>query len=230
MKSKEFVLSEQTTVRIIKRSTSRHVRLSISPSGEIKVSQPTWLPYKVGLDFAKSKLVWIEAQKPEINLLTNSQAIGKNHHLKFETTNKSSVTTRLTDLEAIVFLPSAIDSSSKAAQDAARRVAKKALLSQGNKLLPQRTQQLADKYDYDFNELKVKSLKSRWGSCDSNKNITLSLYLMQLPWPLIDYVIIHELNHTKVMQHGPKFWNLMGTKLPEAKQLRKEIKQYKAHI
>jgi predicted metal-dependent hydrolase len=230
MKAKEFVVGDHTAVTIIKRSSSRHVRLSISPNGQVKVSIPAWLPYKVGIDFAKSKQKWIESQRPEQTLLTDGQSIGKNHHLRFMATSKNTITTRLSDVEAIVFIPDNFNSTDAKIQLAAKRVAKKALLSQGNMLLPLRLRQLADKYDYKYNQIKIKSLKTRWGSCDSHQNITLNLFLMLLPWELIDYVIIHELNHTVIMQHGPKFWNLMQTKLPNVNDLRKQIKSYKPII
>jgi hypothetical protein len=49
---------------------------------------------------------------------------------------------------------------------------------------------------------------------------------MQLPWHLIDYVLVHELTHTKVMRHGTPFWNELERHIPGAKQFRKEINQY----
>ena len=49
---------------------------------------------------------------------------------------------------------------------------------------------------------------------------------MQLPWHLIDYVMLHELTHTKVMQHGAPFWRELELHVPHAKQLRKEIGEY----
>lgn len=230
MKSKEFVLNEQTTVKIVKRSSSRQIKLTISSSGEVKVSIPSWMPYKLGLDFAKSKSDWISKQKPEKTLLVNGQSIGKNHHLVFKTTTAKSVTTRLNDIEAIVFLPVEVSIDNQLAQSAANKIAKRALLTQGRALLPIKVKELSQKYGYDFNEIKVKSLKTRWGSCDSNKNITLNLFLMQLPWELIDYVILHELTHTKIMHHGVDFWQAMENSQPGSKDLRKQLKSFKTNI
>jgi predicted metal-dependent hydrolase len=97
-------------------------------------------------------------------------------------------------------------------------------------LLPIRLQQLSKKYDYQYASVSIKSLKSRWGSCDSNNNISLNLYLMELPWELIDYVLVHELNHTIAMHHGPDFWQKMEAKMPNSKLLRKQLKQYRAGL
>jgi predicted metal-dependent hydrolase len=75
--------------------------------------------------------------------------------------------------------------------------------------------------------VQIRKLTARWGSCSSAKVITLSYYLMQLPWPLIDYVLLHELSHTEHMNHGSDFWGKFESVLPGAKVLRKEIRTYK---
>ena len=49
---------------------------------------------------------------------------------------------------------------------------------------------------------------------------------MQLPQHLIDYVIIHELVHTKHMNHGPAFWDEFGKHLENPKEIKKEMKNY----
>jgi predicted metal-dependent hydrolase len=50
---------------------------------------------------------------------------------------------------------------------------------------------------------------------------------MQLPWHLIDYVLLHELTHTKVMRHGAPFWEELERHAPTAKLLRKEINTHR---
>ena len=50
---------------------------------------------------------------------------------------------------------------------------------------------------------------------------------MQLPWDLIDYVILHELAHTRVMNHGPEFWAVLTAMLPDAAQKRKVMRRQK---
>ena len=72
----------------------------------------------------------------------------------------------------------------------------------------------------------VKRLKSRWGSCDQHTNIILNIFLMQLPWECIDYVLLHELTHTNVLHHGPDFWLAMTQVLPNVTQLRKAMRDY----
>ncbi|HUA13382.1 MAG TPA: SprT family zinc-dependent metalloprotease [Candidatus Sulfotelmatobacter sp.] len=223
MPFKEFYLEPKQTIKIYKRRNARNIRLSVDAHGQIKVSIPTWAPYQAGLQFAKKHSTWIEDKTPKKNILASGQAVGKSHHLYFNRTNSNKVTTRVSDTEVLVFVPQDIEPTSPPAQTAARRGSIKALRMQSEKLLPQRVAQLAAKSDTNYSSIKVKPLKSRWGSCDQRKNIVLNIYLMQLPWELIDYVILHELTHTKVLKHNDKFWATLSSYLPKAKALRKEL-------
>jgi hypothetical protein len=49
---------------------------------------------------------------------------------------------------------------------------------------------------------------------------------MQLPWQLIDYVLLHELTHTTILRHGPDFWRALEAVLPNARVLKKAMREY----
>src|SRR5690606_36436720 len=102
--------------------------------------------------------------------------------------------------------PAGTDPAHPRVQKAAQAAAIRALRKEAETLLPQRLRTLAEQTGFTYNSVAVKQPKSRWGSCSHQKHITLNLFLMQLPWRLIDYVLLHELTHTKVMRHGPPFW------------------------
>lgn len=101
------------------------------------------------------------------------------------------------------------------------------LRKEAKRLLPDRTKQLADRYGFSFSDVKIQSSKTRWGSCSRTRSINYSLYLMLLPAHLVDYVILHELCHTREMNHGVKFWAWMDKVTNgNSKELRKELKNY----
>lgn len=225
MAFKKFALNDTTSVTIYKRKASRSLRLSISSKGEVRVSIPAWTPYLAGLQFAKSRADWIESQRKPASVLISGQAVGKAHHLSFlPSSGASKVTSRVIASGIFIKYPANMSSSDPAVQAVVEKASIRALRTQAEKLLPQRLKTLAAKYDFEYNDVAIKQLKSRWGSCDQQKHIVLNLFLMQLPWELIDYVILHELTHTRHLHHGPKFWGDMENILPHIKDYRRAMR------
>jgi predicted metal-dependent hydrolase len=221
------------TVKLYKRKGSRALRLTVSLAGEVRVSIPYWLPYDAGARFASTKVDWIQAQLRErtTTVLIDGQAIGKSHHMNFVSDSAvSRITARVQGQQIRITHPDYILFNDPEVQVIAERAAIRALRVQAERLLPQRLQTLAAVHGFTYKSSAVKRLTSRWGSCDNETNIILNLYLIQLPWELIDYVVIHELTHTRALNHGPDFWNEFEKHLPEAKKLRRQIKQYRPVI
>lgn len=102
------------------------------------------------------------------------------------------------------------------------------LRKQARSLLPPRLQALAQAHGFAYRRVTIKNARSRWGSCSSLGNINLSLYLLLLPTHLIDYVMLHELCHTREMNHGPRFWALLDSLTDgKAHALRREIREFR---
>ena len=78
----------------------------------------------------------------------------------------------------------------------------------------------------DFNRVFFKKMRSRWGSCSSNKNLNINRYLMFLPNHLIEYVVFHEVAHLVEMSHNKKFWHIISIKYHHYKELEKELLIY----
>jgi len=99
------------------------------------------------------------------------------------------------------------------------------LKKEAKRVLPERVRILADEYGFSYASVKIQSSKTRWGSCSQGKNINLSFSLMLLPQHLVDYVILHELCHTKEMNHSVRFWQQLDKVTDgKAKILRAELK------
>lgn len=227
MAHKQFVLDEGMNITVYKRRGNRNVRLSVSPDGKIRVSIPAWAPYRTGLGFARKRKDWIMQQQKPVSVLQDGQAIGKSHRLRFvDAPSLESPKSTVRSGEVVVRLPLDVTASSQEAQKAAQKAAVRALRAEAQKLLPQRLKTLAAQHGFEYRSVAVKQLKSRWGSCDQSTNIVLNLYLIQLPWELIDYVLLHELTHTKNLHHGPKFWAAMEVVLPDVKAKRKAMREH----
>ena len=77
-----------------------------------------------------------------------------------------------------------------------------------------------------YRNLKVRKMKTLWGSCSADNSINLNLYLANLPEDLQYYVILHELCHTVEKNHSKRFWNLLSSFWGEALKMDKELSKY----
>jgi predicted metal-dependent hydrolase len=80
------------------------------------------------------------------------------------------------------------------------------------------------------NRIRFRGQKTRWGSCSSQKNISLNYKLLCLPAPLVNYVFIHELAHTIHMNHSDEFWHLVEQKEAAYRQLDRDLNEALQYI
>ncbi|MDA8404981.1 MAG: SprT family zinc-dependent metalloprotease [Desulfobacteraceae bacterium] len=92
--------------------------------------------------------------------------------------------------------------------------------------LIERLNELSQKHGLPYNRVFVKRQKTRWGSCSAKKNINLNIHLAALPEALMDYAIVHELVHTKILNHSRDFWEELEKRLPCALQLDRELRAH----
>jgi predicted metal-dependent hydrolase len=93
------------------------------------------------------------------------------------------------------------------------------------KYLTKRVDDLAKQHGFKYNKLRFKVMKTRWGSCTAKNNISLNILMVQTSKKLQDYIILHELAHTRIKHHGNSFWVLMDRITGDAKAINKELKE-----
>ncbi len=97
-------------------------------------------------------------------------------------------------------------------------VAKKKLIS--------RLEQLAVQHSFTYHRVTVRNQKTRWGSCSDKNNISLNIKLVLLPEELADYVILHELAHTRIHDHSKRFWGELDKYAGNGKMMAKRLRKY----
>ena len=112
------------------------------------------------------------------------------------------------------------------AEQKARDYQKKVLMKKAREYLPYRLEYLAKRYGYKYNKCRLSHANTRWGSCSSNKTISLNIGLMKVPEVLRDYVILHELAHLNHMDHSRAFWAEVGEHDPKYKMHEKKLKMF----
>ena len=94
------------------------------------------------------------------------------------------------------------------------------------KILCRRIGDLAQLHNFVYNRVSIRKQKTRWGSCSTKNNINLNANLLHLPPELMDYVLLHELVHTRVKNHSKDFWDELETVVPNARQVDRRLKDY----
>jgi predicted metal-dependent hydrolase len=97
-------------------------------------------------------------------------------------------------------------------------------------ILINRLDQLAGRYGFTYNRVSIRNQKTRWGSCSGSNNINLNINLVRLPGELMDYVILHELVHTRIKNHSRAFWRELDLYVGNSKKTDAMLKKYSLSI
>jgi predicted metal-dependent hydrolase len=131
----------------------------------------------------------------------------------------------------VVCYPATLEPTAKEVQDFARKAISALVKKTAPSILHTRTQHWANKLNLQYTDFAVRSMKSRWGSCNSKGRICLNSTLILLPDELIDLVIVHELCHLAEFNHSKHFHELVDQALGgKEKQYREALKRHDIEI
>jgi hypothetical protein len=92
--------------------------------------------------------------------------------------------------------------------------------------LTRRLEHLAGKHGFTYNRVFIRNQKTRWGSCSHKNNINLNMKIIRLPEELMDYVILHELAHTRFKNHSNDFWVELNRLVGNGKSMASRLRKY----
>ncbi len=221
-------MSDVGTVKVTTNRRSRNIRLSVA-SGEVRVSKPYGVSKSAVVSFLNKNHDWILKKlvtSKQSKIINDGDILAEGFKVVFESKNdvKDVVITSV-GAGFKVTHPATLSADSKQVQQKLIEALVPVWRKQAKKYLPKRLSELANVYDFKYNQLRLKNIHTRWGSCSSAGNINLNIQLMKLDGDLIDHVLLHELSHTKALSHGDDFWEIFETVRPGARQERKQLKQ-----
>jgi len=218
-------------VNITRRLGTKRISMRIKSDGSVQVSHPWFAGQKEILAFVMQHTEWIHTHQQKMAdkrfyYSLNSTLETKHHSIQILPIEKGKLQAALKGNQVVLTVPTEFDSDSEQVQQFIKKVVTEVCRKEAKEYLPVRVQELAIQHGFNYQKVFIKNLKSKWGSCSSNGNINLNLSLMLLPDQLIDYIILHELAHTREHNHGEGFWKLLNTITNgKARELNKEIKK-----
>jgi len=96
-----------------------------------------------------------------------------------------------------------------------------ALKRKARDILPPKVAEGSKKMGVSPTGIKITSARTRYGSCSGKNSLCFSCFLMNCPEPAVDLVVVHELCHIRVKNHGPQFYALLGKYLPDYQERKK---------
>lgn len=225
-------------IALMKNRMSKGLRIIIRSSESITVTFPWHLTYHDAIRFVNEKESWIHENLKKIRTIHPKKAFLPgisfktfSHELFFEKIEHGNACIKVDHSRITVFYKEEGMLHSDEVQTSVQQVVDRVLKNEALKYLPGRVEFYAEKFGLKFSGISVKKMKTRWGSCSGTGKLNFNIHLMRLPAHLIDYVILHELAHTKHHNHGPNFWKFLDEiSGSNSKRLSQEMKKYRTTV
>jgi len=233
--TKVIELSGVGPVEIKKNNRARRITIRIKNDRTVCVTIPYWCPYIEGEVAVQKKKNWIlstlsnlekNSEKTVFTFSPDKPYQTRMHIISMVPSPINRIHVRSSGKEIQLHYPGLTIETDKALQDTVKKLVIDTLKKEAKEYLPMRTIELASLHGISINQIRVKNLQSRWGSCSGKNNINLNIHLMRVPEKLSDYVICHELAHVLHKNHSKSYWNSLEKICPGAKKLDKELARY----
>lgn len=209
----------------------KNVHLSVHPpTGQVRISAPCRMNLDTIRVFALSKLQWIKGQQKKFSSQmreTQREMLGRESHYLWgkrylmeisEQPGRSEVLLSHKKIKLVTPPSSSVDKKRTVLENFYRKVLReeaKAYIVRWERHL-----------DVSTNKIFIQKMKTKWGSCNPiSRNIRLNLELAKKPRECLDYVVLHELLHFFVPNHGAQFVALMEEHMPHWRVIRQTLNE-----
>ncbi len=240
--SREAMLGTTLVAYAFKRARRRNIGFTVGPEG-LAVTAPKWVPlYEIDAA-VKSKSAWIlrklddanerrqriESARIEWKDGATFPFIGEQVIVVLDPRHNfdevgAVLNTDGDALPGVTRLTLHVGLPHTASADQVRDAVQAWLMRQAKRLFEERLNHYAPRLDVQWTRLALSSAGTRWGTAHSDGSIRLNWRLIHFRLPVIDYVVVHELSHLRVMDHSPRFWDTVRTVVPDYAQLRGQLK------
>ena len=199
---------------IVEHRNVKHARLRVDEDGSVRLFVPQNFTDQDVRKILDMKASWIASkqqyfqQKVKILLRRNELLLFGNRYAYYYSSQYNNKVVVNDESRTIQARRNLLDMN----------IQEKWMKSVAKKYIYPRVAELSENLILPFNRLFLRSQKSKWGNCSTDKNISINWRIIKAPVFVIDYVIIHELCHTLIMKHTAKFDTLLYSHCPNYKQ------------
>ncbi len=207
----------------------KNVHLSVyPPTGRVRISAPERMNLDTVRVFAISKLDWIKSQHKKLEaqereaprefLERESHYLWGNRYLLELQIEKGKSKVDITHKKIIISSPKALT------QERLRMLMDKRYRAALRERASDLVMRWESKLEVQVKQIFIQRMKTKWGSCNASaRNIRLNLELAKKAPECLEYIVLHEMLHLFVPNHGPKFIQLMDHHMPHWRQVRQNL-------
>jgi predicted metal-dependent hydrolase len=220
--------SQTIPIQFARNRRARHYIIRVQPDGSVRATVPRVGSIKEARAFAERNLDWIlkQIQKRHENP-TRPTAWQQGTVILYRGEKVQLVVSPNHDGRLVQFGDQALHVRQA---DNLRPPIERHLHGLATKELTARTLALARQHTLTVNRVTIRNQRSRWGSCSRRGTISLNWRLIQMPDPVRDYIILHELAHTREHNHSQKFWRLVEELCPDCREAKAWIRQHRGML
>jgi predicted metal-dependent hydrolase len=234
MKKYKKKISDIQDVLFERSKRAKRINISIRPVRGIRVAVPYGFSFKQAEAVFKNNISWVREKMIKIKKIEDRQPLfGLSgqvetnwHRLKIIPNGSEKFNTKIRGADYYLYVPEGLNIENDSIQSAIRSVLIEIYRSEAKEYLPARVKELAGQHGFHYNRVYIKCQKTLWGSCSGKLNINLNLNLMRIPEELREYIIFHELVHTKIPNHSQEFWQKLAEYIDDPEQKDKQLKNY----
>lgn len=209
---------------LIIRTHRRSLSITVTKEGKLVIHAPNKLKLSEILKYVKEKEKWIVTKQKEIEarLSINKDVISYKQILFL---GKKYKIIKINGIKKIELSDNEIVMPGKTEDKDIIPKIKRWYISNAKKILADRLEFFGNLMQVDYGKLTITNSKTRWGSCDKDRNIKLNFRLIMLPHKAVDYVIVHELAHIVEFNHSKDFYKIISLVMPGYKLQQKILKE-----
>lgn len=236
--NRECRIGDQLLAYEFQRASRRTIGLSVGPQG-LSVRAPHWTPLAEVDALLLRKADWVLAKLRQLEQASRLApaptewrqgsvlpCLGRSLVLELDSQSAADLEPDSEGLAAALAggrlrLALARDASA----ERVRALAQAWLMCAAQQVFLERLEHFAPRLGVRYRSLKLSSAVTRWGSASANGSLRLNWRLVHLELELIDYVVVHELSHLREMNHGPEFWRVVASVMPDYEPRRQRLRR-----